>query len=254
MKKPLYLHWSSSKPNFGDALSPLICQRISGRNIKHAKPNKADMIAVGSLLQRLNEKWFSHRLHVWGTGFIETKPSYTSRHYIHAVRGKHSEAILSTSTTLGDPGLLADLLLPEKPISKKFKIGFIEHYKDKGCPLITHLTEDNPYTTRIDIFSDPVEFLTKLSECEFIYSSAMHGLIAADSLGIPNAWIKLSDQVKGNDFKFMDYYSIYDIASPTPVELNAEKLTFVTDKIASSYSRPRLDRIKEGLIKSFPDI
>ena len=63
MKKPLALHWSSSKPNFGDALSPLICEVISGREIKFAKPSQCDLIAIGSLMQRVKEGFFSKKTH-----------------------------------------------------------------------------------------------------------------------------------------------------------------------------------------------
>ena len=56
-----------------------------------------------------------------------------------------------------------------------------------------------------------MDILYQNLSCEAIISSALHGLIAADSFFFPNRWIKLSDNLMGGDFKFNDYYSVYDI-------------------------------------------
>ena len=48
-----------------------------------------------------------------------------------------------------------------------------------------------------------------MSQCEYIISSAMHGLIAADALGIPNIQLVASDRLIGGMYKFNDYYSSY---------------------------------------------
>ena len=51
-----------------------------------------------------------------------------------------------------------------------------------------------------------VDFINKLCECEFILSSSLHGIILSDADHIPNMWIKLSDKVLGDGFKFRDYF------------------------------------------------
>ena len=60
-----------------------------------------------------------------------------------------------------------------------------------------------------------------MDSCKHIISSSLHGLICSDSLGIPNRWIKLS-QLLGNDFKFKDYYSVFDI-EPQYIELSGQE-------------------------------
>lgn len=254
MTKPIKLHWSHSKPNFGDALSPLICEAVSGRKVIYAKPSRADLIAVGSLLHRLKEGWFSHKVHVWGTGFIEAPAPHQSRHYYHAVRGRLSQASLTNQhiPALGDPGLLADVLLPEgMRQEKKCKIGLIAHYKDKSSPLIQAITQHHADIVEIDIFTPPLAFLRQISQCEIILSSAMHGLIAADALGIPNGWIKLSEKVRGHDFKFEDYYSIFGLKA-SPLIPDIETIQQDAETFANQYLRENIESIKQSLIDAFP--
>jgi polysaccharide pyruvyl transferase WcaK-like protein len=65
--------------------------------------------------------------------------------------------------------------------------------------------------TLLNINDPPLAFLNKLQSCEVVISSAMHSLIAADSLGMPNIRIKISDNITGGDYKFKDYYSVFGI-------------------------------------------
>ena len=68
---------------------------------------------------------------------------------------------------------------------------------------------------------DPIKTLNKINVCETILSSTLNGLIAADSLNIPNQWIRVSDGVIGGDFKFNDYYSVFDL-KPSVLDLREQ--------------------------------
>jgi hypothetical protein len=251
---PLKLYYSSSKNNWGDRLSPVICRMLSGREVIYAKPSKCDLIAIGSILSRIKEGIFTRPIHVWGTGFIKPVTRHKTRHLIHAVRGKKSAEFFTNTDikTFGDPGLLCSQLLPNhKDIPKEFELGIIPHYKDRNLHSLHTFAKNNPSTVIIDVFSDTIAFLEKLAKCHFILSSSLHGLIAADSLGIPNVWLKLSDNIIGGDFKFYDYYSIFDIPMPSPLTLK-EFLPSKRGRIFETYSRPDLAAIKQSLIEAFP--
>lgn len=253
--KLIKLHWSNKKPNFGDALSPLICEAVSGRKIIYETIKKCDLVAIGSLLQRLPEYFFSRRLNIWGSGFIAPEKSHHSRHYYHSIRGKHSRDIVrqDNDLALGDPGLLADLLVPETPASKRHAVGLIAHYKDKSNPLLQAICDQNPQVSLIDIFLPPITFLQRLQNCEVVFSSAMHGLIAADALGIANARIQLSTDIRGGDFKFADYYSVFDLPA-TSIEITPENILHQANWLVDNYQRPGLSNIKQQLLDSFPTI
>ncbi|HQA91106.1 MAG TPA: hypothetical protein PK316_15725, partial [Sedimentisphaerales bacterium] len=88
--------------------------------------------------------------------------------------------------------------------------------------------------------------------CECVLSSSLHGLIVADAFGVPNAWLKLSDKVRGNDFKFRDYYSVYDLDEKV-IPLRIEQVDrHAIDGIITNHDRPGLETIKERLLDAFP--
>lgn len=253
--KILKLHWAASKPNFGDWLSPEICGWLSGRKIELTKISNCGLVAVGSLLQRKKERLTLHSMNVWGTGFIAEEKSRRSRHVYHAVRGKLSARLIANKdiAVLGDPGLLADQLLlsHQKATEKKYQLGIIPHYKDKKSELLTNI--DIPNSRIIDVYDKPLDVIKKISECQAVISSSLHGLVVADSLGIPNQWMQLGDQIRGGGWKFHDYYSALNVGDVCPWNLLERQITLGSvHELIENYSRTGLDSIKEGLVKSFP--
>ncbi len=255
--KPIKLYWSSTlkngRKNVGDWLSPALVELLSGRPVIHARPNDCDLVAIGSLLQRVKHHFWNRRIHIWGTGFIAAQGPVPERHYYHAVRGLETAALIKNNSikTFGDPGLLVDRLLPNyKSITKKYHIGVIPHFMDQNHLQVRAFIESTRNAVFLDILAEPMDFLRQIAECEFILSSSLHGLIMADAFHIPNAWIELSQQVVGKQFKFRDYYSVFGI------QAQASQLDLLTvqeiEKIAEQYARPGLSLIQKNLIDSFP--
>ena len=255
--QPLKLYWSSGlkngKKNFGDWLSPMLCEAVSGRKIEYAKLQCCDLVAVGSILQRLKNHFWTHRVHVWGSGLIEKHSPFRTPHYIHAVRGKLTAATLRNQKieALGDPGLLSAILLPNQTIEKKFRVGVVPHYVDQQDPAIVEFLKQ-PGTTFIDIFSETIDFLEQVARCEIILSSSLHGLIIADALQVPNAWLKLSQRVRGNDYKFADYYSVFELENIKPYPFSSATTTKELATLYQTYSRPGLEQVKQHLLEAFP--
>jgi hypothetical protein len=83
-----------------------------------------------------------------------------------------------------------------------------------------------------------------------VLSSSLHGLIAADALGVPNAWIGLSDALRGGDFKFRDYYGVFGI-EPCMLGLSRDLLVDPGPAVAA-WSRPGIDDIRRRLLARFP--
>ncbi len=208
-------------------------------------------------MARLKEGWFRRRVHVWGTGYMEEYPAHSSRHCYHAVRGKLTAKTISNLPSripLGDPGLLADQLIGDvSTIPKEYRYGILPHYRDREDAQLKLIEQRHgTEATILDIFTEPIALLKQIAGCEVLLSSAMHGIIAADSLGIPNGWLKLSDRLRGGDFKFQDYYSVFGLsAEPFVVQDHEGRLPSI-ESIQDRAERPGVASIKQGLIDSFP--
>ena len=156
------------------------------------------------------------------------------------------------NAAIGDPGLLAARLVDIQGVKKKYALGIIPHYVDKNSPLLSKIKIEN--ARLIDIQQNPADFLAKIAECENVISSAMHGLIAADSLGIPNIRMILSDKIVGGDYKYDDYYSAFGIIKHAKIDLRGIPAFDDLDFIRKSYRiRPEMvERICDALSAVFP--
>jgi len=191
--------------NWGDALSPVLVELLSGKPALHVTGlHHHRYLAIGSILGSANE-----RAEVWGSGFIRGDDKlFAKPRAVHAVRGPLSrEKLLRMG--IGCPEIYGDpaLLLPRfynPEVTKRHVIGIIPHYVDKGHPWLVRM-QDDPRVRILDIEADIHQFVKDVKSCDIVLSSSLHGLICADSYGVPNAWIRLSDGVVGGDFKFCDY-------------------------------------------------
>lgn len=247
--------------NFGDYLSPLIVEMASHRPVEYAPIHKADMMAIGSIMNRESKaKRFllPRRLHVWGSGTDAPGRVFSGRHHYHAVRGTQTRAQIQGepgSVALGDPGLLAREWWEGRPRpDKRFTLGVIPHYVDRDSDAVRQVASQ-PGVCIIDVYWPVEEVLRAIQSCHFILSSSMHGLIVADAFGVPNRRVTLS-QGKISDFKFVDYYSAFGLDEPA--SLGAADLAAATatdaERLVGNYCRPRLETVKAGLLAAFPSL
>jgi len=261
--------------NFGDILNLDIFDKIFGIEIAKNSGKKGDIVAIGSLLQVfvvkphkvfkfLKYRLFYPRILVWGSGFIEPaagKNMLSRRLDVRACRGlltlerleKMCGAKVAENVVIADPGILASRLFDTSKIKKKYALGIIPHYLDKGDDLLKKIKVKNSVV--IDIQQSPESFMKQLAQCKSVIASAMHGLIAADSLGIPNMRMIVTDKITGGDYKFDDYYSAFGIKNHNRVNLNKRGFT---DKdlpgIKSGYniSKKKITELQDALIACFP--
>jgi hypothetical protein len=215
MSLKLYWHGGdTSEINFGDTISPLIVEAVSGRPVRFADLYTCDMIAIGSILDKtIRRQWKRlarlnwRRTVVWGSGSLS--PEVVSKHF-HlnplAVRGPKTRDAMSLDRDipLGDPGLFVNRLCGTP--QKKWRWGIIPHVTDRTLDATLEMAKQTPGATLIDL-GDPdiIGTLNKIAACDFIASSSLHGLVTADALGIPNTWLKLSENINGGNWKFHDY-------------------------------------------------
>lgn len=203
--------------NLGDALSAIIVSTMAGRPIRHANfdENCERVVAVGTIghAQR------SGRLHFWGTGVDATRnplgvsekqyirPPDTEFH-VHALRGKFSALTfrqngIAAPEVYGDPVWFLPRIFPRQ-IGRQAELGVVVHITEleeqrAGARLREELLRYRlPESLRdsvklINTFTAPClsELHRKVDEitsCKCILSTSLHGLVIAETYGIPCAW------------------------------------------------------------------
>lgn len=238
--KKIKLLMYSDAYNFGDQLNrDLMC--YLGVEYATAPRTIANTSCIGSVLDnfiiRNGERRYRNgeTVSVFGSGFMHNADygsGFTRNMKFYAVRGKLTknkcEKIIGKkleNVTLGDPGLLIRRIFPNITTLKKYDVGIICHIHDKGDTIIQNIKLVGVSIRYIDVQQPTESFVREVAGCGFILSSAMHGLICADALGIPNRHIIMSDRVEGNNFKFRDYYSVFPNFSYHPVDLRETTIT-----------------------------
>lgn len=201
-----WLGSSIGRGNFGDILTPFILQHfeIDYNWVSHY--SKADLICVGSIARRASKKTT-----VLGSGIISNNDRLDTSADWKFVRGPLTRKRLielggDCPEIYGDPGLLLPLIY-NPSITKQYDIGYVPHNVDfleieKDYEHVIGLKTRN-YKTVID----------KILQCKRIVSSSLHGIIAAHAYGIPAAWVKPNNALKGDHVKFHDYFASVDITN-----------------------------------------
>ncbi len=155
---------------------------------------------------------------------------------------------------LGDPGLLCGLFA--RPQRTRYKLGIVPHWSEMGNPVIAHVAAKSAEIAVIDLCGPVEEVLDAMSSCQHILASALHGLVAADGLGIPNEWLRVNpgeeDRAGMPEFKYRDYYSVYGLEDKKYLTLSRND---TLDSILARFGpweRPGMHRLKQGLIDTFP--
>lgn len=247
-----------SNSNSGDECSREIIERLFNWEVEveseQTKLVECHLVAAGSIAQEIPPYYEGA---VWGTGLmfghltVDTPQAKVVAVRGHRTRNRWPQA---KNAAFGDPGLLVDRAYPElKDIPKRYKVGVIPHYVDfQNMGLREWLRNNRETTVGIDICGRLYDVLRTINECEYILSSSLHGLVFADSYGIPNSWIYLSPGISGGCFKYHDYYSVFGIEEPAALPFGVSSK--VSDILAQveNYSRPGLEGIKDGLIQAWP--
>lgn len=262
---PLKVFWwrydYPKKLNFGDEVTPEIIEKLWGISCEWASIQTCDLIATGSILNMtIRDNTRGHAIDVWGSGFIARErrvkkllPTPKNDLVFHAVRGRLSRRRLGfrhRCIALGDPGILVNRVYPRSR-RVTHKLGVVTHFVDMNNQGIRAFCGHNNIKL-ISPLQSPGKVVRDITSCEAIASSSLHGLIFADSFGIPNIHLQISDEVIGGDYKFRDYYSamqrpfrsaaLADIASGAGLERAIVGYQPIVD----------LEQLQQDLMQAFP--
>lgn len=253
---PLQLFWWKGVANFGDALSAIVVAHMCGREVTHRGPGMADLYAVGSLLQIARRQFSEKKTYrkkpwIWGSGLLHPVPQdFLGNVEIALLRGPITASLLGIKTDqFGDPGLLISEILPAAP-SKTHRVGLVPHHSQLQDSQILALAQRSDDFLLIDPRQDPATVCCQISACDQIYASSLHGLITADSYGVPSTWVSPGDQAH---LKYYDYAASIGrpMISPLAWDQIPEHAKTTTKQAELTYSGG-IARAKVALRNSFP--
>lgn len=190
--------------NFGDMLGPMIVERMRerlGLAVAVGLPDRR-LLSVGSILQYARNGDV-----VWGSGIngkVDPPWAAIDTLDIRAVRGPRTRARLlehgfTVPEVYGDPALLLPELYPElsdwalEP--KRYPVTVVPNLHDVAA----NAGRPNVVSPRAPVW----RVLERIARSELVVGSSLHGIIVAESLGIP---ARLVAPARENLFKYRDYY------------------------------------------------
>lgn len=245
--------WWAKKPypgNWGDVLNPYLIEKMTGVPPRFVKRGEG-LLAIGSVI-----KYATGKSDVWGSGSSRNPEKVSPNARYHAVRGPITRKIVMSNggfcpPVYGDPALLLPIFFNPK-VRKKYKLGYIPHYQHKDIDIPCDAKKIS--VLRVSD-ADIEEFIKEILECEYIISTSLHGIIAANAYGIPARWATFSKSEKmihGDDMKFQDYFLSVRMPVQKPLDLSE------IGRIDSSYIIKHMDHTVElkfdakALIEAFP--
>lgn len=188
--------------NFGDLLGPFVVGALVDAWGLPEATAPARMLTIGSVLHFARDGDI-----VWGSGLnakTGAEVGSLSRPDLRAVRGPRTAESLSTRfgrtapAAFGDPGLLLGALAPR-----------LQPGPDEGrraVSVVPNLNELATIPSRENVVNPrwPLRrVLRRLAESRLVVGSSLHGVIVAESLGIPARAVRSGVE---SAFKYQDYY------------------------------------------------
>ena len=225
---PLSFSMGASLANLGDALSPVMVSLVSGRRVKHVsmRSRSSRLSSVGTIAHAMTDGV----VHVWGSGTSlhsnplapisqrkAFKPDTAADFHVYATRGPITGEILGAENWKNDP-VYGDpvWLLPEyyRPnITKKWELGVILHLSELEERCVECVPKRNfrrycvpdQLTSKIRLLNTLTEptvaamrdRIDEILSCKRIVSTSLHGMVIAESYGIPCLYFGTREKESG---------------------------------------------------------
>lgn len=211
----LLLECGHTLHNFGDDLTPRLIEYALGERVRWAPPARADLIAVGSILELYAER--GRGALVWGSGArrggdaAEGLELRRKLGLVAAVRGPRTRAFLGLDpgTPLGDPGILWARALGLSRNESSTRPSLLPHYRvwqsGESRSIVRAFSEEGFRV--IEPSRSPEHVASAIASSEYLVTSSLHGVIVAHSLGVPVVLTSFDADFSGEPpFKYTDYF------------------------------------------------
>lgn len=241
------LEWWSKTDNLGDYLAGVIYDWVTeyyGLDRKQRVSATKHLLTVGSLISM-----GGFDATVWGSGIhcVESvrglrKQSEYRKYDIRAVRGPVTRMALmsagfSCPEVYGDPAILMPKIY-NRESKKRYEVSVILHMSQTDLPKLENVHYIDIRTT------DYKAFIDEILASEKVISSSLHGIILAESYGVPA--IFCSGGMKREMMKFIDWYfstGRLNICTADTVEEAMEM---------EPMPLPNLESMQQAILEAFP--
>lgn len=234
--------WWDGHPNFGDDLTPWLLPRY-GFAPQYREPRAARVIGVGSLLEFVPPDFTGA---VWGTGLMHDRPYPLPSASVLAVRGPLTAERIGVTgeVAYGDPGLLVSR--HQRRPEPDGRIAVVPHGHHRTNALLgLRVREAGDSARVVNVHRRAGSAIGEIAASRAVVTTSLHGLVTADSYGIPAVWTTLDPPLGGGDFKFRDYE-----AAVTPGRTRFRELDAPLDDMldgVEAVDRLRVDALSDGL-------
>lgn len=227
------------RENVGDALGPALVERIlNDQGLDIARIRKPKLLSIGSVMH-----FAKNHDTIWGTG-VNGKIDQNFLSFqtldVRAVRGPLTREVLRAKgihapEVYGDPGILVSRYWPKGPYhGKKLFVPHMREPLDLATRLKWHI---------LSPLKPLNEFITIISGASIVYSSSLHGIVIAESFGVPAVLIRNTSGE--TPFKYDDYYAGTGRAG-------VPSFASLDEAASHTPSIPQLRPVADRLLKAFP--
>jgi len=264
--------WAGLK-NFGDELGFSVVDKILESHFKSPNTTCTRRIDITDRNQKNSDLTcfatvgsIIHFLlpgdYAWSSGTKVPDPELAPNVTYYSVRGPKTMAVLKERNILvpppnfGDGGFAVPYLFPEYQLKRQNASAasssspprrcFIRHYRDNKL--------DVKGAMPISVAQPWQKVFQQLStQCDYLASSSLHGIISGDALGLPTMWYQKkgsgTDKKEGS-FKYQDYMLSIGRENPEPEGDMEATLDF------SKYQKPLSPELRQQIVyrtlASFP--
>lgn len=237
--------WWEEVKNFGDLLTPYFLPQWNIVPVL-TPARDAALVGVGSLVQHLPEDFGGT---LWGSGLIHDRTVELPDATTLALRGELTRARMGDPAVmaLGDPGLLIERRVRRQQV--RWDVGVVPHYVHREDERLRELVEQFDGTvTIVDVQQHPAAVAREIARCRVVLTTSLHGLIFADSFGIPAAWLVMPRELYGGDFKFHDHESVVRPARARRLRLEEVESLRQVQSLAVTADPARVARSCDDLV------
>lgn len=245
--------------NWGDDLNKYLFEYATNKivfNIPFSTKNIIPILNSYSLIGSILNFYNIENKIIYGSGIINPISEVIGiPNKIISVRGPKTRNVLISKgikcpESYGDPALLLPLFYQSKSV-RADKVGLIVNM---GTKCSTYIIDElqRKYDlkiismTRYDKWTDIID---EICSCKFIISESLHGLIVAETYGIPNVWVECKVHPDYWDFKFEDYFESIG-KSESIIKLQNEIDYIRIEEKISTWRKGEIDYCK--LLSLFP--